>query len=161
MMYVKTNLCRGCEEEVPTKFFSKRYSRCWYCIKKYRKDRYKRAKDWYKEHNRKYREEHKEYLKEYNRQYARDNRDMMSRKTRNYILKKQRAAPKWLTEYQKKEIEKFYSFSRNVSCTTKYEVDHIVPIRGKRVCGLHVPWNLQVITQEANRKKSNTYDDWS
>ena len=38
---------------------------------------------------------------------------------------------------------------------TMWEVDHIQPILGKDVSGLHVPWNLRVITRDENRKKSN------
>jgi hypothetical protein len=53
----------------------------------------------------------------------------------------------------KKEIQKFY---RN--CPTGYEVDHIVPLNGKNVSGLHTMSNLQYLLVSENRSKSNKFN---
>lgn len=67
------------------------------------------------------------------------------------------ATPKWLSEKQKSEILHFYVEAWQLGL----EVDHIVPLRGKTVCGLHVPWNLQLLDRSANAKKNNKFDGWS
>ena len=68
-----------------------------------------------------------------------------------------RATPKWLTREQRGEIVAFYKEAHRMSQETgvKHHVDHIVPLGGVGICGLHVPWNLQVITATDNLKKGN------
>jgi 5-methylcytosine-specific restriction endonuclease McrA len=71
------------------------------------------------------------------------------------------ATPPWLTAEQKKAIRQLYVTAQRLTETTgeRYVVDHIVPLISDVVCGLHVPWNLRVITQEENLKKSNKLPD--
>ena len=66
------------------------------------------------------------------------------------------ATPKWLTKDQKLQIRSFYEEAERLKSETgvDYEVDHIVPLRGGIVSGLHVPWNLRVITAAENQAKN-------
>jgi len=65
--------------------------------------------------------------------------------------------PKWLSESQVLEIVKIYE-SRGEG----QHVDHIVPLNSKSVCGLHVPWNLQVLEARDNLSKGDRWwpDMW-
>lgn len=69
------------------------------------------------------------------------------------------ATPSWLTKDDIKKIESFYILAKNLTLSTgiRHDVDHIVPLRGKNVSGLHVPWNLQVLTSYENGSKGNKY----
>lgn len=70
-------------------------------------------------------------------------------------------APPWLTKEHRSEMRAFYALRDWLNETmfgVRYEVDHIVPLRGNTVSGLHVPWNLQVLRAQENARKGNTHE---
>lgn len=81
---------------------------------------------------------------------------IIARNVKRYAAKLQRT-PRWLTREHLGEIEQFYSRASmdTKKLGIKFEVDHIIPLQGKNVSGLHVPWNLQILTEIANIKKGN------
>lgn len=98
-----------------------------------------------------------ETTKEYKRTWKERNLVWVRADTKARRRKHRQATPKWLSSKQKAEIRQLYQIAITMTKTTgeQYVVDHIVPLRSDDVCGLHVPWNLRVITQEENLKKSN------
>jgi hypothetical protein len=87
----------------------------------------------------------------YGREWFSKNRDREYPKklARNALRRasKLQATPPWA---DLKAIENIYT-----SCPKGFHVDHILPLKGKTVCGLHVSWNLQHLTAEANYQKNN------
>lgn len=62
------------------------------------------------------------------------------------------ATPKWVNMA---DIQAYYRKASSLGLT----VDHIIPIKGDGVCGLHVMWNLQMLTREDNSIKGSRYSD--
>ena len=66
------------------------------------------------------------------------------------------ATPKWANKFFMQEAYALAKLRTKVM-GFKWEVDHIIPLRNKYVCGLHCEQNLQVIPQTLNRQKNNHY----
>lgn len=82
-------------------------------------------------------------------------------KNSEYVAKRRAAriqrTPQWLNEDQLWFIKEIYELAQLRTKVTgvEHHVDHIVPLKGKDVSGLHLPWNLQVIPWYENLSKSN------
>lgn len=82
-------------------------------------------------------------------------------KAASYKASRINRSPPWLTREHRNEMRSFYAIRDWLNATMfgiKYEVDHIVPLRGKSVSGLHVPWNLRVIRASENARKGNKHE---
>ena len=110
----------------------------------------------YKSYQREYSKKQKRLLKK--EEYRRNNPAKLVFLARKRQMNKRNASPKWLNKEQQKKIESFYLDAYKLTKKTKipHEVDHIIPIQGKNVMGLHVPWNLRVVPRSINRMKSNS-----
>ena len=69
------------------------------------------------------------------------------------------ATPSWLTKEDYNQMQVFYTEAQQLTLSTgvQHHVDHIYPLQGETVCGLHVPSNLQVLTATENMGKSNKF----
>jgi hypothetical protein len=81
----------------------------------------------------------------------------MDAKRRASVLQR---TPKWLTSSELLRIECMYSLASmlNKHSVKLWHVDHIIPLQGKKVSGLHVYSNLRVMPSSENLAKSNRYD---
>ena len=97
----------------------------------------------------------------YKKNHKINNPDMYKEMTSLRRRRFRDATPKWLTDAQKMEIRLKYRLAIELSRLTgeRHAVDHVIPLHGETVCGLHVPWNLQVLTQKDNLLKYNKLID--
>lgn len=74
---------------------------------------------------------------------------------------KLRQTPVYLSDFDRFVIEEIYDLAQCMTALTgrQYEVDHVIPLRGATVSGLHIPSNLRVIPGVVNARKSNRVED--
>jgi 5-methylcytosine-specific restriction endonuclease McrA len=74
---------------------------------------------------------------------------------------RKKQAERMLPPDQLAQIQAVYAEARRLSEATgvRHEVDHICPLAGTNFSGLHVPWNLQILTSDANKRKGNKFEE--
>jgi len=168
--------CTGCGERKEVTEYHKKGSglkaQCKACVKTADRKYYLNNRDTIIEKNKRQSYEKGDSILERSKRHYYKNRDKILRRKREYYREnksaflqrnakrranKIQATPSWLTDEHKFMLNEIYELRHLRSKTTKVEhhVDHIVPLCGKDVCGLHVPWNLQVIPARDNLTKGN------
>lgn len=86
-----------------------------------------------------------------------DNRDKLREYSNKRAESERNAKLCWVDAEHARKINEIYVSARLIELNTgvRMQVDHIVPLRGKNVCGLHVWWNLEVINAHDNASKGN------
>jgi hypothetical protein len=152
--------CRKCGSNKPADNFIKTKSGlkhwCFTCRSEHKKSEYKKHKESYLRRANDQYEKIKaspELLKqrrEREKLWKKQNSKKVLANTRARQMKQKQRTPKWA---DLKKIREFYE-----NCPQGYHVDHIIPINGKNISGLHVMSNLQYLPAEENLRKSNKYE---
>ena len=141
-------------------------------VQRRQRERYYAKREQYLERKREYYQENKEVIRAKQEEYRKENYDKIletNAKWRkdnpvqaqmsciNYRYRKAKAVPSWLTKEDKANITAIYAECKQTTEETgvPHHVDHIIPINGENVSGLHVAWNLQVVPASYNLSKKN------
>ena len=178
-MEINSKICTGCKQDTPFSEFTTAKlgkfglrAKCKSCRAIEAVEHNSTRKEQIAAHGKKYRLEKaeqisaqraihslekKEEIAKYGKKWRLANPGKVNARTAKRRARKLQATPKWNTEEDYKKIEEFYIEAARLTKETgiPHEVDHIEPLQGDDVCGLHVPGNLRVIQRSPNRRKSN------
>ena len=122
-------------------------------------ERNKKNAESHDKSRKKYLKNNPEKRKESTKNYRQSHPHTVNALSSNRRAKEKKALPPWLSKKAYIKINAIFKERQKIQneTGTQYEVDHIMPIDCKtsKCCGIHVPWNLEVITLTANRKKGN------
>jgi hypothetical protein len=160
-MHCEDKTCRGCGERKPLAAFSAngratdgRKYRCKLCYNAERRAWYTRDPSKAKAYAAQY---HKEHAAEVSARASRWRNDNRPRKTALQMERQNRQRKATLATVSREALVAIYERSAHLTQLTgvEHHVDHEVPLLGRDVCGLHVPWNLRCIPAALNRSKGN------
>lgn len=100
---------------------------------------------------RKYYADRKDYYLAKGREYRKSSPHLHRARIARRRAAKLCATPPWA---DREEIKAIYE----QAAIAGMQVDHIHPLQGETLCGLHVPWNLQLLTATDNQRKSNKFE---
>ena len=162
--------CRTCQSKVNKRYTDSHKQE----IKEWHANNYLRNKDKINARNKAY--YHSDLEREYKRgkKYREANKESVAANIRNWAIAnpdrrrastakrrttKLNATPRWLTEIDHLAIKDKYKYSILLEQETgiKHHIDHIIPLKGKLVCGLHVPDNLRILKESDNLYKGNKF----
>lgn len=94
-----------------------------------------------------------------NKTYRENNRGVVSASKAKRRSQKLKATPKWMTKEDFAAVQEWYQLAKDLQWLSeeKLHVDHIVPLLGKDVCGLHIAANLQILPASENLRKKNKH----
>lgn len=101
------------------------------------------------ETNQQWQKQNRDRCNAFVRKWRQSNKSYDAMRQRERHAKQIQAMPNWVNRDELKQIY--------LNCPTGHQVDHIVPLRGEYVSGLHVPWNLQYLPGTENQRKGNRY----
>jgi len=105
-----------------------------------------------------YRQKHTEKIRQRNKEWRKNNRHITAANNAKRKAAQLERTPNWLTLSDEFEFVCIYTYATALnSIGLSYHVDHIIPLKGKNVSGLHTPENLQVIPAIHNMQKGNRY----
>ena len=119
--------------------------------------------DWQKNYRLNNLECRRKYDREQSKSYYLINKDAAIEKSARRRAIKAQAMPPWVDESHTDRLRSIYKTCRKVSEITgkPHHVDHIIPLQGSNICGLHVWWNLRIIPAEMNLSKGNKLELFS
>lgn len=149
-------ICRTCKLELPEENFGIKYKHylqpdCKVCKRLGQKERTAKRKSWVEANRDKVNEAAGKWRKKFP-----ERANALNAKARSRKLQASIQEDDWLNQQM---LSVIYLLAQTLSKESGvvHEVDHIVPLSGENVCGLHYWKNLQVIPMEENRRKSNKF----